>query len=85
MAIENRNLTEGIRLVACHKKQDYSCVVAKGDKGRLVYRLADGRDFKSPSAAGAAITGKACNGWVFWTLDKGTADATVPQPDQPEA
>jgi hypothetical protein len=32
------------------------------------YRLADGREFKSPSAAGTAITGKACNGWAFWTV-----------------
>jgi hypothetical protein len=33
------------------------------------YRLADGKEFKSPSAAGMAITGKSCNGWAFWSLE----------------
>lgn len=33
------------------------------------YRV-EGKDelFKSPSAAGTAVTGKACNGWTFWTV-----------------
>jgi len=39
------------------------------------YRLADGREFKSPSAAGTAITGKACNGWAFWSLEPDGAPA----------
>jgi hypothetical protein len=83
MAIEQRNLTEGIRLVARYKKQDYTCVVAVGDKGRLVYRLHDGRDFKSPSAAGMAITGKNCNGWVFWSLSDGSVTTpATPAPKQ---
>ena len=69
MAIENRNLDAGTRLVARFKKQDYTCEVLKGEGDKLVYRLEDGRDFKSPSAAGNAITGQACNGWVFWSIE----------------
>jgi hypothetical protein len=83
MAIQDRNLTEGTRLVAKYKKEVYICVIAKGDKGRLFYRLEDGRDFKSPSAAGAAITGSACNGWVFWRLDTGIA-TPAPKPERTE-
>jgi len=37
-------------------------------EGKLRYRLEDGREFKSPSAAGMAITGHACDGWVFWSV-----------------
>ena len=89
MAIEDRNLTEGTRLVAKYKKEVYTCVIAKGDKGRLVYRLEDGRDFKSPSAAGNAITGSACNGWIFWSIDNGTTPVASITPavikhEQPE-
>lgn len=39
-----------------------------GEEGKVMYRLEDGREFKSPSAAGTAITGKACNGWAFWSV-----------------
>src|SRR5438105_2349184 len=41
------------------------------------YRLADGREFKSLSAAGTAITEKACNGWAFWSVGDG-AENTGP-------
>jgi hypothetical protein len=34
----------------------------------LRYRLNDGQTFKSPSAAGTAVTGKSCNGWAFWSV-----------------
>jgi len=37
-------------------------------EGKLRYRLEDGREFKSPSAVGMAITGHACDGWVFWSV-----------------
>ena len=39
--------------------------------GKLVYRLADGRELGSPSAAGTGITGLACNGWTFWSVGDG--------------
>jgi hypothetical protein len=37
-------------------------------EGKIRYKLEDGREFKSPSAAGMAITGHACDGWVFWNV-----------------
>ena len=69
--IEDRNLAPGTRLVARFKKVEYHATVVEGEKGGLCYRLDDGREFKSPSAAGNAITGKACNGWRFWSLAEG--------------
>ena len=71
MAIRDRNLEPGTRLVANYKKQPYVCVVdAQGD--RIVFVLEDGRRFKSPSSAGSAVMGgKAVNGWRFWTVAEG--------------
>src|SRR4029453_9404378 len=59
-------------------------------------RLRDGREFKSPSAAGTAITEKACNGWAFWSVGDGAentgpvtstktrTDAKVTPPPRPQ-
>jgi len=71
MAIENRNLEPGIKLIAKYKKEEYRAEVVAGEEGKVKYRLADGREFKSPSSTGTAITGKACNGWAFWSVDPG--------------
>ncbi len=68
MPIENRNLTKGTKLTGRYHKQSYSCEVVENAEGKLMYRLQDGREFKSPSAAGMAITGHACDGWVFWSV-----------------
>ena len=68
MPINDRNLKPGTQLVARYHKQSYSCEVVGGEGRKLRYRLADGREFKSLSAAGMAITGKACNGWAFWSV-----------------
>ncbi len=69
MTIENRNLEAGTKLVGRYKKQDHFAEVVKGEDESIVYRLSDGREFKSPSAAGSAIIGGvACNGWRFWSL-----------------
>ena len=68
MPIENRNLTKGTKLTGRYHKQSYSCEVVENAEGKLRYRLQDGREFKSPSAAGMAITGHACDGWVFWSV-----------------
>lgn len=76
MAIQDRNLTPGTRLVARYHKQHYGCEVVERDGGRLGYRLQDGWEFKSPSSAGTAITGKACNGWAFWGVETSPAQAT---------
>jgi hypothetical protein len=45
---------------------------ATGDRP-IAYRV-DGKEelFKSPSAAGTAVTGKACNGWAFWSVGDGS-------------
>ena len=77
MPIENRELTIGTKLVARHKKVGYQAEVVAGEGGKVKYRLEDGREFKSPSAAGTAITGGACNGWAFWSVE-GTEPVTAP-------
>ncbi len=69
MPIENRALEPGTKLVAIYKKETYRAEVVAGEEGKVWYRMEDGRDFKSPSAAGTAITSNACNGWRFWSLD----------------
>ncbi len=68
MTIENRDLKPGTKLVARYKGRDYSAEVVETEAG-IRYRFEDGREFKSPSAAGSAIMGgSACNGWAFWSL-----------------
>ena len=68
MPIEDRNLEPGTRLVAHYKKEDRTCEVVQTDEG-LRYRLDDGTMHKSPSSAGKAVIGHACNGWVFWSVE----------------
>ena len=69
MAIENRNLEAGTRLVANYKKQRYVCTVEAEGEG-VAYVLEDGTRHKSPSAAGMKVMGgKAVNGWRFWSLE----------------
>ncbi len=69
MAIENRNLEVGTRLVANYKKQAFVCTVEKDEEGKLAF-VVDGKRYTSPSAAGSAVMGgTACNGWRFWSLE----------------
>jgi hypothetical protein len=64
--------------VARYKKTEHTATVVEGEGGGLRYRLDDGREFKSPSAAGSAVMGGvACNGWRFWSL---AGEATAPAP-----
>lgn len=84
MPIENRNLKIGTRLVARYHKQPYCCEVVEGEGEKIRYRLEDGREFKSPSAAGMAITGHACDGWVFWSVETAT-DISTTEIQQPDA
>lgn len=84
MAIQDRNLTPGTRLMARYRKQQFRCEVVVRDGGKLGYRLEDGREFKSPSSAGTAITGKACNGWAFWNMETSTAPVE-PETETPDA
>src|SRR3972149_685751 len=81
MAVENRNLLAGTRLVANYKKQRYVCTVEAGEGGEgIVFVLEDGSRHKSPSAAGSKVMGgKAVNGWRFWTVEGGEPKAG-PQP-----
>ena len=82
MPIENRDLTVGTRLVARYKKQEHTATVVEGEGGGLRYRLLDGRDFKSPSAAGSAVMGGvACNGWRFWSV-AGEGNAPAPKKER---
>ncbi|HLF76428.1 MAG TPA: hypothetical protein VJB57_02970 [Dehalococcoidia bacterium] len=78
--IENRNLEVGARLVANYKKQTYVCTVTAPEDGDgLLYTLADGRSFKSPSAAGSAVMGGgAVNGWRFWSLEAAEGGSAPP-------
>ena len=55
-------------------------LVLEGENKVLRYRLADGREFKSPSAAGMAITGHACDGWVFWSVQTAETAAAPTEP-----
>ncbi len=81
MAIENRNLEPGTTLVARYKKQGYRAEVVAGEDGKVRYRLADGREFGTPSAAASAVMGGvAANGWRFWSLE-----GELPQAKEPKA
>ena len=80
MAIQDRNLSVGTKLYARYKQETHTAeVVARdpdnslGHPTALGYRV-DGKEgiFNSPSAAGTAVTGKACNGWAFWTVGDGS-------------
>ena len=79
MTIENRNLAVGTRLVGRYKGKEYSATVVEAEGGRVRFRLEDGREFKSLSAAGSAVVeGHACNGWRFWSLmAEQTGEATA--------
>ena len=86
MPISNRNLPEGTTLTATFKKRVYTCSVAAGEDGRLVYRLGDGTSHTSPSAAGSKVMGGvACNGWRFWSVAGGEAGDTTSPPPEPHA
>jgi hypothetical protein len=76
MAIQDRNLSVVTKLYARFKGTTYTAELVETEGAKL-YRLSDGREFKSPSTAGTAITGKACNGWAFWTVGNGS-EATKP-------
>ncbi len=86
MPIDNRTLVPGTKLVTTYKKTAHRCDVVETPDG-LRYRLADGREFGSPSAAGRAVTGRvSCDGWKFWRVE-GTepAKAATPKPTATQA
>ena len=67
MAIENRNLAVGTKLTAKYKTVSYGAEVVQTEEG-VRYKLEDGRESKSLSSAGTAITGGPINGWAFWSV-----------------
>ena len=85
MAIEDRNLTVGTRLVANYRKQAHACMVEKAEEGEgILFVLEDGRKFKSPSSATSALMGgKAVNGWRFWSV-QGAEPKTKEGGEKPE-
>ena len=83
MPIENRNLTAGTKLIGKYHKQTYRAEVIEGEDKKLKFKLEDGREFKSPSGAGMAITNHACDGWAFWSLETAQTAAAELQPEAP--
>ena len=77
MSIENRNLEPGTQLIARYRKQEYHALVIAGADGKVRYTLTpdDGKEYRSPSSLGTAVTGKSCNGWAFWSLNTDAASA----------
>src|SRR4051794_16088993 len=80
MTITNRELPGGTTLVAKHKKTTFTCTVEVDGEGKRTYKLADGKSFTSPSAAGSAVmNGISCNGWRFWSI-QGDEPAPTSEP-----
>jgi hypothetical protein len=72
MALEDRNPSTGTKLWARYKSEVQTAEVVEIE-GKQAFRVSDGREFKSPSAAATAITGKAANGWAFWSTGEPTS------------
>src|SRR5437899_312233 len=71
-------LEPGTKLIARYKGEQHVAEVVEGEEGKVYFRLADGRQFKSPSAAGSTVMGgQACNGWRFWSLAGSAETATT--------
>jgi hypothetical protein len=69
MPIQDRNaIVAGTRLVASYKKQPFVCTVEVDENGKLAF-VYDGKSYNSPSSAGTAVIGTACNGWRFWSIE----------------
>ena len=54
-ATQRKAMTAGQTLTAKYKGTEYTAEVVAGEGGKLLYRLADGREFKSPSSAGRVL------------------------------
>jgi integrase/recombinase XerD len=67
MATTKDAMKPGVSLVAKYKGAEYTCEVIDHD-GALRFVLPGGERFKSPSAAGRAITAGQVNGYRFWTI-----------------
>ena len=87
MAIEDRNLTVGTRLVANYRKQAHVCMVERAEEGEgILFVLEGARKFKSPSSAASAVMGgKAVNGWRFWSVQGTKPQGKEGGREKPEA
>jgi len=85
MALEQRELAAGTKLVGTYKKTAYVCEVVTTPEGETRYRLEDGKLFKSPSSAAKAVMGGiSANGWRFWSLE-GTQSEHPAKAEPPQA
>jgi len=79
MAIDGamrKKMAAGMTLVATYKKTEHRAEVIEGEEGKLRFRLEDGREFTSPSAAASAVMGGiAANGWRFWSIATESTEA----------
>ena len=88
MTIEDRDLKAGTLLAARFKGKMYIADVVETEDG-IRYRL-DGKEYRSPSSLGTAVTKKACNGWAFWSVDTSEPPEAEPstgaasEPEEPE-
>ncbi len=57
----------GQTLVGKYKGEEHTCEVVEYEE-RLYFVLPKGEVFRSPSAAGKAVTGTATNGYRFWSV-----------------
>ena len=88
-ATQRKAMAAGQTLTAKYRGTQHVVKVVAGEGGKLLYRLGDGREFKSPSSAGSAVMGgTACNGWRFWSIEDGapgTAPKASARPAKPAA
>ncbi len=78
MAITNRELVVGTKLVGRYKGQQHGVLVVGDADTGFGYELDHGTIYKSVSAAGSAVMhGTSCNGWRFWSVEGD-------EPDQPQ-
>ncbi len=70
MAITNRELGAGMKLVGRYKGQPYSVIVVGDEETGLGYELDNGTIYRNLSAASSAVMkGVSCNGWRFWSVE----------------
>lgn len=62
--LEGGVLKPGMTFVSTYKRKDYKAIVTK--QGNL---KVGSKEYKSPSAAGGAVTNSACDGWFFWKYE----------------
>ena len=80
MAVDKQEFAVGTVFTGRYKKATYRLEVVEVEAGKR-YRLEDGQEFKSLSAAGSKIMGgKPVNGWRFWSLE---GEAPAQQPEAP--